>query len=201
MTNYRHSLLLHCLDGPRNAPAWLILHDRHGNLDSARDLGTELLPAHSLRIAVRSARTQTLGSIAPPKGNFWFIGPNDRPEMSTLGDGLYQLNLLLRDLQERCAIPSFSVLGEGEGATMALLLALSRPDIVPRVVARKLMVPANLRRMPFHIGEGNGLYVSLLTDTTCTDQDVGERLRRILPAVRIDSSAHGVQIPGMADCV
>ncbi|MQB07878.1 hypothetical protein DXT91_27955 [Agrobacterium tumefaciens] len=179
MTIKRHSLLHIAFDGPETGIPWLILHARYGDLDAARTLGVKYLPANTFRISVRSARTQTMGSLLPPKGNFWFIGQPGRPELSTLGDGLYQLSLLLDDLRDVDGVSSLKVLGLGEGGTMALLLALSHPDRISHVTAIGAAFPANFDRMPLHVGDVSRLNVSL------PDGDAATRaaLLRAVPAL------------------
>jgi pimeloyl-ACP methyl ester carboxylesterase len=177
MTTRRRSLLHIAFDGPETGIPWLVLHGRYGNLDTARRLGAEQLPADTLRIAVRSARTQTMGSLLPPKGNFWFIGKPDWPELSTFGDALHQLSLLLYDLRDVDGVSSLNLLGEGEGGTMALVLALSHPDRINHVTAIGSAFPGNFDRMPLHIGDIARLSVSL------PDGDVAVQaaLRRAVP--------------------
>ncbi|MFT4014651.1 MAG: hypothetical protein QM682_14910 [Paracoccus sp. (in: a-proteobacteria)] len=157
----RRSLLHIGFDGPRDGTPWLVLHHRYGDLTDARALGARVLGDQALRIAVRSARTQTRGSLAPPKGSFWFIGPPDRPELSTLGDALYQLDLLLEDLREVDGIDRLNLLGHGEGAVVGLLLALVRPDRIASVVAIDPAFPANFDRMPLAVGDTHGLRIEL----------------------------------------
>lgn len=147
----RRSLLVTAQDGPLDAPLWLVLHERHGTLSSAVSLAERCLPPEALRVAVRSARTQTRGSIAPPLGNFWFIGPSDKPELTTLADGLYQLDLLAEDLRAAYGHRQINLLGEGEGATMALLFGLMRADITARIWLENADLPEDLTRIPLDL--------------------------------------------------
>ncbi|GAJ96994.1 hypothetical protein G6L29_31130 [Agrobacterium rhizogenes] len=185
MTAKRHSLLHLAFDGPETGEPWLILHDRHGSLAAARMLGETQLAPDTRRIAVRSARTQTRGSLAPPKGNFWFIGPLHQPELSTLGDALYQLDRLLNDMRDIDGHSRLNLLGQGEGGTVALLLALLRPDMIGHVVAMNASFPRNFSRMPMQIGDVNGLTVLLSEDDGVTATE----LMRIAPGLAV--SVHG----------
>ncbi|WP_046139459.1 hypothetical protein [Devosia epidermidihirudinis] len=140
------SSLLHTYtDGPTTAPTWLVLHPRLSDLDQARTIGASLLPALTRRIAVQSGRTQTYGGAGLPLGYFWYVGPEHNPELSTLGDGLFQLEQLLL---ERSGHGKVGLLGVGEGGTMALLLALTWPDRVHALAVMDAAWPENLDRMP-----------------------------------------------------
>lgn len=185
----RRSLLHIAIDTPLSGGVaqdrpWLVLHDRYGDLAAARALGLYHLGATTLRIAVRSARTQTRGSLAPPKGNFWFIGPPDRPELSTLGDALYQLDLLLNDLYGVDGIARLNVLGQGEGATVALLLALIRPDLIATARLIDASFPVNFDRIPLMIGDANALRLELYgAGRDCAG--LASSLARVVPAATV----------------
>ncbi|OBZ92120.1 hypothetical protein ADU59_28305 [Pararhizobium polonicum] len=181
MTAKRCSLLHIAFDGPETGEPWLILHDRHGDLAAARQLCEAQLTPGTRRISVRSARTQTRGSLVPPKGNFWFIGPLHQPELSTLGDALYQLDRLLDDVRDIDGYSRLSLLGDGEGGTVALLLALLRPDMIGHVVAMNAFFPRNFARMPVQIGDVTGLTVVLSRDDGVTAAE----LTRIAPGLAV----------------
>jgi pimeloyl-ACP methyl ester carboxylesterase len=132
---------------PDGAP-FLILHDRFEVMESAEALG-ELLGDEATKIAIRSPRAQSAGGSGITKGYFWYIGPLDQPELSTLGDGLYQLELLIEETFERYGQRKIGLLGAGEGGFVALIAASFFPDKVQRVVAIDATLPQNLKDMPF----------------------------------------------------
>jgi len=143
------SVLLTRRRGPENAmPPWLVLHDRWGMLEDAEALATLLGPA-ALTIAVRAVRVQNRGGSGFTHGYFWTIGPIERPELSTMGDALYQLELLLEENWARYGRRRLGLLGKGQGGMMALVLASLFPDKVEKVVAIDALLPLNLGDMPF----------------------------------------------------
>lgn len=127
---------------------WLVLHDRWGMLEDAEALATLLGPA-ALTIAVRAVRVQNRGGSGFTHGYFWTIGPIERPELSTMGDALYQLELLLEENWARYGRRKLGLLGKGQGGMMALVLASLFPDKVEKVVAIDALLPLNLGDMPF----------------------------------------------------
>ena len=152
-------------------PAWIVLHDRHADIAGARRLAAACLPVETPRLLVRSARTQTRGSLGPPVGPFWFIGALTRPELSTLGDGLAQLERLLAEIHA----PHVAILAQGEGAVVALCLALLRPDRITRLHLVGGAIPENLARMPLEMP-------CLARMQITTDDDaVREPLQRVFP--------------------
>jgi pimeloyl-ACP methyl ester carboxylesterase len=142
------SVLLTRRRGPETATPFLVLHDRWGMLEDAEKLA-ELLGPEALTIAVRGARVQNQGGSGFTHGYFWTIGPLERPELSTLGDALYQLELLLEDNWERYGRRKLGLLGKGQGGVMALILAAFFPDRVGKVIAIDAVLPINLPDMPF----------------------------------------------------
>ncbi|OAM73563.1 hypothetical protein [Devosia elaeis] len=142
------SILLTRRRGPENAMPWLVLHDRWGMLEDAEALATLLGPA-ALTIAVRAVRVQNRGGSGFTHGYFWTIGPIERPELSTMGDALYQLELLLEENWARYGRRKLGLLGKGQGGMMALVLASLFPDKVEKVVAIDALLPLNLGDMPF----------------------------------------------------
>lgn len=142
------SVLLTRRRGPENAMPWLVLHDRWGMLEDAEALATLLGPA-ALTIAVRAVRVQNRGGSGFTHGYFWTIGPIERPELSTMGDALYQLELLLEENWARYGRRKLGLLGKGQGGMMALVLASLFPDKVEKVVAIDALLPLNLGDMPF----------------------------------------------------
>lgn len=142
------SVLLTRRRGPETATPFLVLHDRWGMLEDAEMLA-ELLGPEALTIAVRGARVRNQGGSGFTHGYFWTIGPLERPELSTLGDALYQLELLLEDNWERYGRRKLGLLGKGQGGVMALILAAFFPDRVGKVIAIDAVLPVNLPDMPF----------------------------------------------------
>jgi len=142
------SVLLTRRRGPENAMPWLVLHDRWGMLEDAEALAALLGPA-ALAIAVRAVRVQNRGGSGFTHGYFWTIGPIERPELSTMGDALYQLELLLEENWARYGRRKLGLLGKGQGGMMALVLASFFPDKVEKVVAIDALLPLNLGDMPF----------------------------------------------------
>jgi pimeloyl-ACP methyl ester carboxylesterase len=148
-------------DGAPDGAPFLIFHDRYELLDDARALG-ERLGNDVLRIAVRGARTQTMGGSGVVKGFYWYIGPVARPELSTLGDGLYQLELLIDEIAARHPGHRIGVLGKGEGGVIALLAALIWPDRIGMVEILGAGLPENLADMPVETGRLDGVGVKLV---------------------------------------
>jgi len=152
------SLLYTRQDGPTTGLPFLVLHDRNGDLDGARALG-ELLGDQVHRIGVRGPRLQTSGGSGRTHGYYWHIGPLQRPELSSLGDGLYQFELLLLDTVKRYPGRKIGLLGEGQGGVIALLSALLWPEHLSAVIAIDAPLPANLGDMPIEPRPLNGLPV------------------------------------------
>lgn len=142
-------------DGDPGGEPVLILHDRYGDLQSARLMG-QVLGDSVLRIAVRSARLQTVGGAAEPQGYFWYVGPVDAPELSSLGDGLHQLEKLFIQSVENHG-GKVSLFGKGEGGVMALLLAMIWPECVGRLSLVDTPFPRNMERIPVGARELAGL--------------------------------------------
>lgn len=109
------------------------------------------LHEQSRGIAVRAPRLQTSDGYGEERGFFWFFGPLTQPELSTLGDGLYQLELLLLEVSNQHG-GKVKILGKGEGGVMALLIALARPDLVRAVGALDAGLPDNLAEIPLEFG-------------------------------------------------
>ena len=155
------SLLFTAHDGPSSGPPFLVLHERYGSLDSARGLG-QFLGANAFRVAVRSARLQTTGGDGETYGFYWYVGPEDEPELSTLGDGLYQLELLLLESFRRCGHKKVGLLGSGEGGCVALLMGLARPELISIVVAIDAQLPINFTSIPIDIPPLDNLPILLV---------------------------------------
>lgn len=143
-----NSFLLTERRGPQTAMPWLVLHDRWGMIEDAVALG-EVLGPDALTIGVRAPRVQNQGGTGQTKGYFWTVGPVDAPELSTLGDALYELEVLLEENLARYGRTQLGLLGNGQGGVIALLLAAYFPDKVKRVVVIGAALPKNLAVMPF----------------------------------------------------
>ena len=152
------SLLYTRQDGPPSGAPFLVLHDRNGDLDGARALG-EVLGDQFHRIGVRGPRLQTSGGSGRTHGYYWHIGPLARPELSTLGDGLYQFELLLLETARRHPGRGVGLLGEGQGGVIALLTALLWPEHLSAVIAVDAVLPENLADMPIEPRDLGGLPV------------------------------------------
>jgi len=152
------SLLYTRRDGPVTGAPFLVLHDRNGDLNGASALG-ELLGEQFQRISVRGPRLQTSGGSGKTHGYYWHIGPLERPELSTLGDGLYQFELLLLETARRHPGHKIGVLGEGQGGLIALLTALLWPEHLSAVIAIDATLPTNLGDMPIETRTLDGLPV------------------------------------------
>src|SRR5690606_21385200 len=100
-------------------------------------------------IGVRAPRVQNQGGTGQTKGYFWTVGPVDAPELSTLGDALYELEVLLEENLARYGRSHAGVLGEGQGGVVALLLASFFPDKIKRAIIIDAALPKNLAVMPF----------------------------------------------------
>lgn len=145
---------------PDGAP-FLILHDRNLWLSDAVALADRFVDDTALKIAVQSPRAQSAGGSGITMGYFWYIGPLTSPELSTLGDGLYQLEVLLDETFKVCGGRKLTLVGTGEGGTVALLAGLIFPDKVRGVVALDAALPANLSKMPLDERPLGGLPVLL----------------------------------------
>ena len=112
------------------------LHGRGGWLDDlvplARSLGTDL------RVVVPEA-ARNLVNFRQTVGHVWYGGWRvERPEPSSFGDSLAQLERFVHDVRERAAegAPTAPwLLGYDQGAVLALSLAAIAPDLVSGAMA------------------------------------------------------------------
>lgn len=146
---------------------WLVLHDRWGMIEDAVSLG-ELLGPSALAIGVRAPRVQNQGGTGQTKGYFWTVGPVDAPELSTLGDALYELEVLLNENLERYQKSHLGLLGKGQGGMVALVFASIFPDKIKRVIAIDSALPKNMSVMPFEPSLA-GVEIVLVGDQTQSD--------------------------------
>lgn len=157
-----------------NAPA-ILLHDRYQDL-TALDEIAESLNGNREVIAVRGARSQIQDQFV--LGYFWFLEPAPfEPEWSTVGDALSQLEQLVLSVAATSATETVTLVGEGQGATMALLLASIWPEKVKRVVA----IDGYLPPLPNEVGIDEsgmaGCSILLLRGPT-SDHPATEELER-----------------------
>lgn len=129
--------------GDPHGPAILLLHDRYENPDSM-PVADRLSGARIVR--VRSARTQMSGMEV--LGHYWFLGPYERPELTTFGDGLHHLETLLLDLSFGTGKARTMLAGKGEGGVMALTLATIWPELLSAVVSIDGPLPENIGSFP-----------------------------------------------------
>lgn len=176
------SLLYTAHDGSASGPPFLVLHERYGSLENARALGNWLGDS-AFRVAVRSARLQTIGGDGETQGFFWFVGPEDHPEMSTLGDVLYQLELMLMETYAECGDRKVGLLGAGEGGVLALLMGLIRPELTSVVVAIDARLPRNFSSIPIEIPPLDQLPVFLVHRQTAPHPDTVAVLAKLGAAV------------------
>lgn len=158
--------LLHTYhDGAPDGAPLLVLHDRLSRPEAAREFGAALGP-NVLRIAVGAPRVQVTGASGVIQGYYWYIGAIERPELSTLGDGLYQLELLLLDTSDARGGRKIGLYGAGEGGVLCLLTALIWPDKVSCLIIEDPVLPTNLADMPLDLLPLAGLPVLLIGDAT-----------------------------------
>lgn len=145
---------------PDGAP-FLVFHDRFLWLRDAAAFADRFVDDTAIKVAVQSPRAQSAGGSGVTKGFFWYIGPLESPELSTLGDGLYQLELLLDETFQLYGQRKLGLIGQGEGGTIAMLAGLIFPDKVSAVVALDAPLPNNLGLMPLEQRVLDGMPVLL----------------------------------------
>lgn len=157
MTDGRKTALITWTTGDRDKPPVILLHDRYLDHDFTAALGDRLVASNCV-VTTRAARTQMeMGLI---KGYYWFLGPLERPELSTLGDGLHHLERLLLSLNEETG-KRIALCGIGEGGTIALLIAMVWPELIAGVASIDGPLPLNLSDLPVDFGDINGLDILL----------------------------------------
>jgi phospholipase/carboxylesterase len=134
-----HSVLVYRDVPPAVAPARatiVALHGSGGWVDDlallARSLGTDL------RVVLPEA-ARGLVTFRETVGHVWYGGRRiERPEPSSFGDSLAQLERFLHDVRERAVEGEPAdpwLLGYDQGAVLALALAAIAPDLVAGVMA------------------------------------------------------------------
>lgn len=186
-----NSFLLTQRQGPPDAMPWLVLHDRWGMLEDAVSLAGVLGP-EALTIAIRAPRVQNQGGTGQTKGYLWTVGPVTAPELSTLGDCLYQLELVLEENLALYGRDKLGVLGKGQGGVVALLLAAIFPDKISRAIIMDAALPTNLSAMPIEPSLA-GVEVALVGEQSAEEvariEALGANISRIT-ADEISSLAH-----------
>jgi predicted esterase len=160
--------------GDREAAPVVLLHDRYRDHDANDALGALLASTHRV-VSVRGARTQMeMGLI---KGYYWHLGPLTEPELSTLGDALSHLELLLIELN-RETDKRIAIVGTGEGGSVALLIGLLWRELVSGVVSIDGPLARNIAEMPIALPPAAGLPVLLAqrnADLSRTAADLSAR--------------------------
>ena len=156
----RSALITWTTGVPTGAPV-VLLHDRYLDHEANDALAAAFAPTHRV-VSVRSARTQMeMGLI---KGYYWFLGDLDRPELSTLGDGLSHLERLLLTLNEETG-QRIVLVGQGEGGSIALLISLVWPELIAGVASIDGPLPSTTAGLPVETKPVTGLPVLLVDGT------------------------------------
>lgn len=172
------SLLQTRRTGPIEGQPWLLLHDRYGTLDDSSALAVHSGP-DARTIAVQAPRLQTTGGLGHTHGHYWYFGAKLTPELSTLGDALFELETLLLEIASMSRTERVGIIGGGEGGVMALLLALLWPEKLFEVVAIDAGLPHNLSDIPIEQRSLGGLKLSLINP----DADSWDTTRAILTEI------------------
>ena len=175
MPESRRGPLITWSEGPVDAEPVLLLHDRYADHDQLDRFRAPLAGRHRV-VRVRGARTQMEDTYI--KGYYWFIGPPERPELSTFGDALHHLETLLLALAASAPAGKVALVGRGEGGTMALMLALVWPERVSRVVSIGGPLPANRAEFPLELRDGEGVRALLVPGAGPAD-GTAEALRAV----------------------
>ena len=150
-------------------PTVVLLHERFEDLTALDDLARELERDHAV-LAIRGARTQIRDQFV--HGYYWFIEHETcQPEASTLGDALSQLELGLLEHEAQAGAAGFTLVGRGQGATMALLLAAGWPELVRAVVA----IDGCLPELPAGLAPAAGRQDALRVLLLASNGDAWER--------------------------
>ena len=167
---------------PDGAPV-MLLHDRYLDHDASDTLAAALEPTHRV-VSVRSARTQMEDGFI--KGYYWYLGPYDVPELSTLGDALHHLERLLVRVNAESG-RRVALVGTGEGGSMALAMGLLWREIVAGIVSIDGPLFRTLDEIPMTLPATDGLPVLLAGRT------------RDMSASATALAARGASVGGGAD--
>lgn len=163
-------VLVHRHTGRASArPTVVLLPERYEDLTAFDDLARELERDHAV-LAIRGARTQIRDQFV--HGYYWFIEHEPcQPEASTLGDALAQLELGLLEHEGQAGGAGFTLVGRGQGATVALLLAAGWPELVRAVVA----IDGCLPELPAGLAPAAGRLDALRVLLLASNADAEER--------------------------
>jgi pimeloyl-ACP methyl ester carboxylesterase len=90
-------------------------------------------------------------------GYYWFLGPYERPELTTFGDSLYHLETLLIDLVSARGNDACFLVGRGEGGVMALTIATIWPELLSGVISIDGPLPENIESLPIDLAYASKL--------------------------------------------
>lgn len=190
---------------PGRSATVIALHDEGGDLDSVASLREALASSFDV-VALQAWRPVNVRAVtaADYQGYAWYIdhGPQ-RPEPATFGDSLWQIEQFIGDLCERSVARPVVLFGVGQGAALALTLAMVLPDMLDGVVAVNGFVPTvrgwepparSLRGLPIlALTHGSGLPQESL------DRSVDElRGRDGAVTVRSLSAQRGMEVEAAA---
>ena len=116
-------------------PTIITLHRHDAFAEEMRDLGVAVNPAGRV-LGLQSGKGVYVGRDIT--GYTWFLGPLDQPSPIHFGDALAEIERFLWDEIDRSsyAEPELPFLvGDEQGATMALAVAAAVPDLLSGVVA------------------------------------------------------------------
>lgn len=115
------------------------LHDYRGGMNDLVPLAGSL-SANVRVVAPEAARG--VYEVVEIVGRTWFGGSLAHPEPASFGDSLAQVEQLLLDVRERWSDrrPPF-LLGHGQGAVLALSLAVTAPQLISGAIALRGCLP------------------------------------------------------------
>ena len=117
------------------SPTVITLHRRDAFAEEMRDLGVTVNPAGRV-LGLQSGKGVYIGRDIT--GYTWFLGPLEQPSPIHFGDALAEIERFLWDEIDRSPVttPELPFLvGEEQGAIMALAAAAAVPDLISGVVA------------------------------------------------------------------
>ena len=124
--------------GPRRV---ITLHRHNDVLGGMRETGLAANPDGTV-LGLQASKGVYLGRTVI--GYTWYVGPLDRPSPVHFGDAMQEIERFLWDEVDRqqtdAPVLPFLV-GEEQGATMALAMAAAVPDLLSGVVAIDAMLP------------------------------------------------------------
>jgi pimeloyl-ACP methyl ester carboxylesterase len=119
----------------------ITLHRHNAFLEGMGDLGLAVNP-NGVVLGLQASKGVYLGRSVV--GYTWFVGPQDRPSPVHFGDAMGEIERFLWDEidRQRTDAPVLPFLvGEEQGATMALAMAAAAPDLLSGVVAVDASLP------------------------------------------------------------